>query len=154
MTPRRLTTEESVDYFRAHAAALGELARGALDQTYDLAADFAKPFARIFVAERDAVPFGFLVAWHVADELHVLAVAVDPAERRRGYGRELVRIALEYARDHGIAIALLEVRGGNEPAIALYRSFGFETTNVRRGYYRDGEDALELTLTLTVAGQP
>ena len=37
----------------------------------------------------------------------------------------------------------LEVRVSNDPAIELYRSFGFVATGVRRGYYSDNrEDAL------------
>jgi ribosomal-protein-alanine N-acetyltransferase len=43
---------------------------------------------------------------------------------------------------------LLEVRQSNQAAILLYRSAGFETTGVRRGYYSDtGEDALEMRIT-------
>ena len=36
----------------------------------------------------------------------------------------------------------------NERAIALYRSLGFFATNVRRRYYDDGEDAVEMRLLL------
>lgn len=152
MKPRRLAPEEARDYWQTHTATLAGLARDALGESYDLGGDFDKPFSRILVVERDARPIGFLVAWHVADELHILAVAVDPTERRRGHGRLLVEAALAYARENAIALALLEVRSGNEPAIGLYQSFGFETTNVRKAYYRDGEDALELTLTLGPRG--
>ena len=38
---------------------------------------------------------------------------------------------------------MLEVRRGNEPAIALYRSLGYREVGVRPRYYaEDGEDAL------------
>ena len=53
------------------------------------------------------------------------------------------------ARREHKRLVLLEVRQSNGPAIALYRSVGFETTGVRRGYYSDtGEDALEMRVTL------
>ena len=42
----------------------------------------------------------------------------------------------------GVTDITLEVRVSNDPAIALYRSFGFEEAGVRRRYYQDGEDAL------------
>jgi ribosomal-protein-alanine N-acetyltransferase len=38
---------------------------------------------------------------------------------------------------------MLEVRRGNAPAIALYRSLGYREVGVRPRYYaEDGEDAL------------
>jgi [ribosomal protein S18]-alanine N-acetyltransferase len=43
----------------------------------------------------------------------------------------------------------LEVRRSNEPAIHLYRSFGFEDVRVRPQYYADNlEDAIEMSLIL------
>ncbi|MBS1109343.1 MAG: ribosomal protein, partial [Anaeromyxobacteraceae bacterium] len=40
-------------------------------------------------------------------------------------------------------VAMLEVRRGNQPAIALYRSLGYREVGVRPRYYaEDGEDAL------------
>ena len=39
----------------------------------------------------------------------------------------------------------LEVRASNEPAISLYKSFGFSEVGVRKKYYENTEDALLLT---------
>jgi ribosomal-protein-alanine N-acetyltransferase len=38
----------------------------------------------------------------------------------------------------------LEVRRSNTPAIRLYRSLGFYALGVRKKYYPDGEDAIEM----------
>jgi ribosomal-protein-alanine N-acetyltransferase len=84
------------------------------------------------------------VQW-AADELHVLNLTVPEAQRRRGIGRWLLGLALDVGRRRGAARAFLEVRRGNEPAIALYRSLGFDVWQVRRDYYRrPREDALVL----------
>lgn len=91
---------------------------------------------------------GALLAWLVADELTILDVAVVPAHRRAGHGRALVVEALRAARVEGGRLALLEVRVGNAPARALYRTMGFEESRVRRGYYADGEDGVEMHATL------
>ena len=40
------------------------------------------------------------------------------------------------------------MRKDNEPAIQLYLGMGFERVGRRRGYYRDGTDALILSLAL------
>jgi ribosomal-protein-alanine N-acetyltransferase len=81
----------------------------------------------------------------LADEAHVLDVAVAPAWRRRGLARRLVSLALLRSLRAGARVALLEVRAGNTAALALYASLGFEACGRRRGYYAEpAEDAILL----------
>ena len=97
----------------------------------------------------DGPPAAFLLAWGVVDELHLLELASHPEQRRKGFARALLVALLAHARAQHTRLILLEVRRSNLAAIALYESFGFETTGVRRGYYSDtGEDALEMRITL------
>ncbi|HRG94857.1 MAG TPA: GNAT family N-acetyltransferase [Polyangiaceae bacterium] len=108
-----------------------------------------RPQTRLWIALADAegagaAIAGALLAWQVADELTILDVAVPLEHRRRGFGRALVVEALRAARAEGGQLALLEVRAGNAPARELYRSVGFEDVRVRRGYYADGEDGVEM----------
>ena len=96
---------------------------------------------------------GYLMAWCTPDQLHILNVAVDPAYRRQGHGRRLLAVAMEAARRGGADQVTLEVRPGNEAALALYAALGFAQTGRRPHYYADtGEDALVLTCDL--AGAP
>jgi [ribosomal protein S18]-alanine N-acetyltransferase len=147
----RLDEANALDYRDTHRDTIASLSL-ALDGGYDLSGDFEKPFARIFVIadphRERAEPAGMLVAWHVADELHILAVAVDATARRRGLGRALVSDAIAFAREREITVVLLEVRRDNIAALGLYESLGFARMNVRKKYYRDGEDAIELSLAL------
>jgi [ribosomal protein S18]-alanine N-acetyltransferase len=85
---------------------------------------------------------GYICARLLLGELEILNVATAPAFRRRGVAATLLRHLLAEARQQGMERAFLEVRVGNEPAQALYRSFGFRPCGVRRHYYTDGEDAL------------
>lgn len=80
--------------------------------------------------------------WLVVDELHITAVAVSPLHRRKGLGQRVVESLLAAGREQGARHATLEVSSANQAAIALYTSCGFETAGVRRGYYRNGDDAL------------
>jgi|GEM_PF-411196 len=88
---------------------------------------------------------GFLLSWHVADELHVLDVGTHADLRRRGVGRALIDAAIEFAREARCAHVLLEVRRSN-PAIRLYRACGFSAMGIRAKYYPDNEDAIEMVL--------
>ncbi len=89
--------------------------------------------------------WGYVIYWVIADEMHILNLAVHPAQRRRGIARALLTAALTRSHEQGAAVVWLEVRPSNTAALALYHSFGFEEIGVRPGYYTDnGEDALIL----------
>lgn len=90
---------------------------------------------------------GVSIFWIVHDEVHVLNVATAPEHRRRGVGRSLMEATLAEGRTRKCALATLEVRRSNEPAIGLYKSFGFRAVGVRPNYYVDeGEDAIVMVL--------
>jgi ribosomal-protein-alanine N-acetyltransferase len=111
--------------------------------------ELARSWSRLWVArEPDGAVVGFVIAWHVTDELHVLNVATREDRRRRGVARALLRELLGYARTARVAHVLLEVRRSNAPAIALYRSLGFFAMGLRARYYPDDEDAVEMVLIL------
>ena len=88
---------------------------------------------------------GYCAYQVILDELHIHNLAVLPAERGRGYARRLLSACLAEGSRQGADRALLEVRSGNRAALALYRSCGFATVGVRRGYYTQPvDDALLL----------
>ncbi|GEL16233.1 ribosomal protein S18-alanine N-acetyltransferase [Pseudonocardia asaccharolytica] len=76
---------------------------------------------------------------HAEAEIHT--IGVDPAHRRRGVGRALLRALLGPADAVG-ATVFLEVRTDNEAARALYEAEGFTVVGLRKRYYRpSGADA-------------
>jgi [ribosomal protein S18]-alanine N-acetyltransferase len=86
---------------------------------------------------------GFAGLMLIDDEAHVNNIAVDPRWQGRGLGSlillDMTCVALELGTRH----MTLEVRVGNETAIALYRRFGMAPVGVRPNYYPEtGEDAL------------
>lgn len=91
--------------------------------------------------------WGYVVFWVVAEEMHLLNLAVRPDQRRNGIARVLLSEALEHSRTQGATVAWLEVRPSNTAARALYESFGFKEVGLRPGYYDDTkEDAILLAL--------
>lgn len=133
-------------------AAVDQMARTSFSEaSFSAAEELSRPWARLWAARfaDEAPPVGYLVGWHVADELHVLNVATVPEVRRRGVGRALMEAAIAYAASERARIVLLEVRRSNRPAIKLYRAFGFTALGVRPSYYADNdEDAIEMILGL------
>ncbi len=85
---------------------------------------------------------GYICYWLIIGEMQILNVATAPEFRRQGVGERLMRHAFAACSAQGLERAWLEVRSGNLAAIALYQKFGFVAEGVRKGYYRDGEDAL------------
>jgi ribosomal protein S18 acetylase RimI-like enzyme len=63
----------------------------------------------------------------------------------------LVEAGVERLRSSSIASCFLEVRPDNRAALELYCTLGFALTGRRRGYYRDGSDALVYSLQLRPA---
>jgi ribosomal-protein-alanine N-acetyltransferase len=115
-----------------------------------LRAEIQRPWARLWVAREERVVIAFVIAWHVADELHLLNVATREDRRRRGVARQLMDHVVAHARSRRVKHVLLEVRRSNLPAIALYRSVGFFAMGVRARYYQDDEDAIEMVLAFDV----
>lgn len=112
----------------------------------DVDAEALLPHARFWVASEAATadPIAYALLWLVADEVEVIDVATAAGYRRRGAARTLLLALLDAYGAAGKEAAFLEVRTGNQAAIALYEGLGFERTRVRRGYYANGEDALEM----------
>ncbi len=86
------------------------------------------------------------VLWLVLDEVHIGTIAVHPAYRGVGLGKQFLSEILEKAFEEGVIKAFLEVRRSNEAAIQLYRGLGFKVDGVRKEYYRDNrEDAIMMS---------
>lgn len=94
---------------------------------------------------------GYIVYWLVADEMHILNLAIAPPFRRRGAAKRLVQAALERAFECGARRSFLEVRASNTAAQKLYTAFGFVRAFNRAEYYdHPVEDAVVMTLEASV----
>ena len=68
---------------------------------------------------------GFSFEFHGHDSF-IDELYVEPAYRRRGFGRQAVEFIEKRAREMGVNAIHLEVDRGNDPAFELYRRTGFE----------------------------
>jgi len=84
----------------------------------------------------------------VLDEVELYRIGVRPAARRGGLGRSTLMAFEAAARAKGAATLHLEVRADNVAAIELYRRRGMQQLGRRPRYYRDGCDAVLLSVDL------
>lgn len=84
---------------------------------------------------------GFVCAWAVLDELHLLQIGVAPEARRGGLASVLHAALLDASRGRASA-GWLEVRADNPAAIAFYSRLGWAEVGRRPRYYSDGRDAI------------
>ena len=93
---------------------------------------FSSDSTDIFVYEDGGI-CGYVIAENVLDECCISSIAVSAEFRGRGIGKALMSAGMS----GNAAYYYLEVTEHNAPAIALYKSCGFEIAGVRKGYYGD-----------------
>jgi ribosomal-protein-alanine N-acetyltransferase len=109
--------------------------------------ELALPFSRTLVGLTSGrILAGYLCRWLVADECHILNVAVHPEFRRSGLGKLLMEATLAEANVKKAELVTLEVRRSNVAARGLYRQLNFVERRLRRNYYGAGEDAIVMDL--------
>jgi ribosomal-protein-alanine N-acetyltransferase len=116
---------------------------------------FWQKFLRLFDHDRffgEEIPppteyiVGIAGFWVMADEAHIITLAVRGTHRRQGIGERLLIEVIEIAAQFNANVVTLEARVSNKQAQALYEKYGLKKVGVRRAYYTDnGEDALLMT---------
>jgi ribosomal-protein-alanine N-acetyltransferase len=75
------------------------------------------------------------VFWNVVGEAQIANLIIDRSERKKGFGRRVLKSLLERAKREGCGTSTLEVRASNEAAITLYLHCGFAEKGRRRDFY-------------------
>ena len=91
---------------------------------------------------------GFAAMRYGDSEAHLLLLAVDPAQRRRGTGSALLAWLERSAQVAGIAKIQLEARVTNVAARAFYRFHGYRETRLVPGYYQGREASVRFVKDL------
>ena len=101
------------------------------------------PVSNFLVLEKDGLVVGFLDYWVTFDSATIDQIAVKKSERNQGFAKILLEKSINDLKEIGeVSFFTLEVRASNEPAINLYKSFGFQKVTIKEKYYDDGEDAI------------
>jgi ribosomal-protein-alanine N-acetyltransferase len=103
----------------------------------------------VAVAESGEEKAGYADMRIISGESQIYNIAIAPEFRKQGIGEALLLHMIDKSRETGCRVMTLEVRSGNEAAMALYRKLGFIEVGRRRAYYqKGGEDAVLMDLEL------
>ena len=119
--------------------------------------ELEKPYSKVLVFtddETDSQVAGYVVYWLLYDEAQILNIAVDLKHRGVGFAKKMIQRVVTDAIHKNVRKVLLDVRKGNTAAIELYQKMRFVISQVRKGFYSDGEDAYTMSLDIDSAGVP
>ena len=74
-----------------------------------------------------------LSVWTGTEDCNLEDLFVEESARGSGLGRQLAEAAIERARERGCARMDLDANEANAPALALYRSLGFDSWSAAAG---------------------
>ena len=105
------------------------------------------PHALYFVAEdKTGEILGFIGTHDIAGEINITNVAVKPEYQNRKIASALIEKTKEHFKGSEIIGITLEVASKNAPAIRVYEAAGFKAEGLRKGYYKNGDDAIIMWL--------
>jgi ribosomal-protein-alanine N-acetyltransferase len=109
------------------------------------------PETAVIVARDRRRLAGFAIMRFADQHAHLHLLAVAPAYRGQGIGRELVSWLEACARTAGIFRINLELRAANDAARAFYAALGYAECGTAPGYYAGREDALRMRRDLVAS---
>lgn len=131
----------SLERIAAESTALFEACGGRPPQGFDLAAfdsryraDHLALTSSFAAVASDGQLHGVVLAARRGRRTHISALAVAPAQQRRGVGQALVSLVLSAARERGDSSVITEVVVTNTPAVQLFEGLGFVPGRRLRGY--------------------
>jgi len=94
----------------------------------------------------DVVGFIYL---QITDEICVMSVAVKEEMRNMGIATKLFNSIFDFAKEKNMNVSL-EVSEKNITASLLYQKLGFSARRIRKNYYSDGSNAIEMVKEIKI----
>lgn len=109
---------------------------------------FLTPGGEVFIALRNGIVVGSaaVLPHGSPGEWEIAKLAVDPSERGRGLGRQLVQRCIAYATAHGATRMVLVSNHQLVAALRMYRALGFEDRPVPETGYLTADVYMEMEL--------
>ena len=101
-------------------------------------------FATYYVYKNEAEIIGYAGMWQMFENCDLTNIAIKKEYQGKGYGEKLLRFMIKEAIKNNCEFMHLEVRVSNTKAKSLYEKLGFEETRIRKHYYENGEDCIDM----------
>ena len=101
-------------------------------------------FAEYYVLREDEEIVAYAGMWQMFENCDLTNIAVRKEYQGKGYGEKLLRFMMNRAIEKGCEFMHLEVRVSNIRAQNLYEKLGFMKVRIRKGYYENGEDGIDM----------
>jgi ribosomal-protein-alanine N-acetyltransferase len=119
-----------------HSSSVGQWSAGQYQRIFTE----STPRRVALVVEQGSVVQAFLVASVLDGEREIENIVVADAERRQGFGKQLLDEFLRLSQREAAKMIFLEVRESNLAARKLYEKCGFVENGRRTRYYRQPEE--------------
>ena len=99
---------------------------------------------RLWIYEVDNDVVGFIIDMRHIDEISLLNIAIHKCLQGMGHGLKMLK---KYIKSlPGKYSIYLEVNKNNIKALNMYTKLNFERVSIRKSYYTDGGDAINMQL--------
>ena len=85
----------------------------------------------------------------VLDEADLMNIVTRADYQKKGFAKLLLTYLISKAKEKKCKHITLEVASQNTIAIHLYEKMGFQKISIRKNYYRNGDNAIIMTLSLS-----
>ena len=99
---------------------------------------------RLWIYEVDNDVVGFIIDMRHKGEISLLNIAIHKC--RQGMGHGLIMLKIYIRSLPGKCSIYLEVNKNNIKALNMYAKLNFEKVSIRKSYYTDGSDAINMQL--------
>lgn len=106
--------------------------------------EMANDFAHYYVLKENDEIIGYAGMWQMFENCDLNTIGIKKEYQGRKYGEKLLRFMIKEAIKRECEFMHLEVRISNLKAQSLYHKLGFIETRIRKGYYEDGEDCIDM----------
>ena len=99
---------------------------------------------RLWIYEVDNDVVGFIIDMRHKDEISLLNISIHKCLQGMGHGLKMLK---KYIKNlPGKCSIYLEVNKNNIKALNMYAKLNFERVSIRKSYYNDGADAINMQL--------
>ena len=96
----------------------------------------------INIKSEDGEILGFAGILKNVDFVEIMNIVVKKKYRKQGIGEKLLQELINISIKENYEKIELEVNSKNEPAVNLYKKFGFKEVGLRKKYYNNIDDAI------------